>query len=90
VLIPVLGKYPENPDILIDITRDITCKKIWISKFLISKVISLFLNLKMMRSGHIISRQGKKMLKFDIYGGYQILVQIWIGHERGLHLGFKV
>jgi hypothetical protein len=52
----VLGGYPENPDI----TQDIISEILWISKSLIFEVISLFSDLKIMRSGHIISVQGKK------------------------------
>jgi hypothetical protein len=33
---------------------------------LISEVISLSTNLKIMRSGHVMSRQGKRIWKFDI------------------------
>ncbi len=70
--IPVLGGYQIQERTSVgwiswpDITRYITSKIFWISHFLISEVISLSTNLKIMRSGHVMSRQGKRIWKFDI------------------------
>ncbi len=57
---PVLGRYPENLDILTGITEDITCKILWISKIVIFEMI-FSLDFKITRSGHIIFGGGKNI-----------------------------